>query len=547
MIDAPRHVAVVGGGISGLAAAHRLIASAPPASIRVTVLEASPRFGGWIRTESFAGRPVDFGPDSLLVRTPWAAELARELEIEDELVSPGAGGAYILSRGKLRTLPSGILAGLPDGPVPFVKSGLLGPAGIARAALDLVLPKNAPDGDESVGDLVRRRLGGQALERVIDPLLGGVHAGSCDQLSLASTAPQIAVAARADRSLLRGLRKTAPPAPAPGAPVRPVFMGPRAGMQRIVDALVGELSEVAELRTGVAVTGIESVERGPSGLPGGVRLTVGPAGVESRTVSAGPSGGPSRVDPFAVLAEPAVLDFDGVIIAIPAGPAAHLIGPHAAQAATTLLELPYATVAQTALAYDPADLPDLPTGTGYLVPRPEGTLMTACTFLDQKWPERRGVGQVGAGVDPASHATAADGAASTASGRPGARSPVPTSEQLRKAVVIKCSAGRIDDTRGDGLDDIALVSTLHGELAEQLGFDSRTRPIATRVFRARGALPQYAPGHADRIDGVLADVARVLPAVTLTGAAYRGTSVPICIREGRAAADAQLARLLPPA
>ncbi|MDO9352063.1 MAG: protoporphyrinogen oxidase, partial [Solirubrobacteraceae bacterium] len=213
MIDAPRHVAVVGGGISGLAAAHRLIASAPPASIRVTILEASDRFGGWVRTESFAGRPVDFGPDSLLVRTPWAAELARELEIEDELVSPGTGGASILRGGKLRPLPTGILAGLPDGPMPFVRSGLLGPLGIARAALDLVLPKNAPSGDESIGDLVRRRLGGQALERVIDPLLGGVHAGRCDDLSVAATAPQFAAAAKADRSLLRGLRKTAPPRP----------------------------------------------------------------------------------------------------------------------------------------------------------------------------------------------------------------------------------------------------------------------------------------------------------------------------------------------
>ncbi|MDO9356383.1 MAG: FAD-dependent oxidoreductase, partial [Solirubrobacteraceae bacterium] len=261
--------------------------------------------------------------------------------------------------------------------------------------------------------------------------------------------------------------------------------------------------------------GIEQVERGPSGLPGGVRLTVSPAGVLSSTTAAGPSAAPAHPDPFAVLAEPSTIDFDGVILAVPAGPAAHLIGPHAARAATTLLELRYATVAQTALAYATADLPSLPTGTGFLVPRTEGTVMTACTLLDQKWPERRSVGT--------------------------------DDDALRDAVVIKCSAGRVDDARADGLSDAQLVDQLHSELAALLGFGADVRPVASRVFRARAGLPQYEPGHADRIDGVVADVSRVLPAVSLAGAAYRGTSVPVCIREGRAAADAQLARLLPPA
>ena len=519
--DAPRHLAIVGGGITGLAAAHRLLRAAPQGSIRVTVLEAADRFGGWIRTEPFAGRPVDFGPDSLLVRTPWAAELCRELGIEDELVAPGSGGAFILSGGKLRRLPTGILAGLPNGPMPFVRSGLLGPLGIARAGLDLVLPANAPPGDESIGDLIRRRLGAQALERVIDPLLGGVHAGRCDDLSLAATAPQIAAAATADRSLLRGLRKTAPPRPAPGAPARPVFMGPRAGMQRIVDALVDALGTQAELRLGTAVDAIEPIEsreRGAADGPGpraGLRLHLG-RGAGDAAES---------------------LDVDGVILAVPAGTAAALLRPHAPGAADTLGALKYASVAQTALAYDRADLSALPAGTGFLVPRPEGTVMTACTFLDQKWPERRA-----ALMDSAAPPRPA-GTQASPSGATGQEAP-----ELRDALVLKCSAGRIEDDRVAHLTDDDLVATLHRELARVIpGLPATARPLAHRVFRVRQGLPQYEPGHPARIEAALAEVAGALPGLTLAGAAYRGTSVPMCIRDGRAGADAQLARLLPAA
>lgn len=476
MTETPNHVVVIGGGISGLAAAHRLATQSAPGRVRVTVLEAGDRLGGWVRTESFAGRPVDFGPDSLLVRMPWAAELAREVGIDDELVAPGVGGAFLLSRGQLRTLPPGILAGLPGGPMPFVRSGLLGPIGLLRAGLDLVLPANAPDGDESIGHLVRRRLGEQALERVIDPLLGGVHAGRCDDLSLAATAPQIAAAARADRSLLRGLRKTAPPAPPAGAPPAPVFMAPRGGMQRLVEAVsIAATDAGVDFLTGTSVTGIAD---------GGDGVLV-------------------------TLADGSTIDAHGAVLATPAAAAATLLAPHAPGAARTLRALAYASVAHTALAYDPADLPELPAGTGFLVPRPEGKLMTACTFLDRKWPERRAVGD---DADPLAH-----------------------------AVVIKCSTGRIDDARFEQLTDDELAAALHRELSEILGLHAV--PLASRVVRVRGGLPQYEPGHPERIAEATEEARAALPAVRLAGAAYRGTSVPLCIRDGRNAADDELRRL----
>lgn len=504
------HVVVVGGGIAGLAAAHRLVTAGAGAdgageSPRITVLEASDRFGGWVRTEPFAGRPVDFGPDSLLVRTPWAAELCRELGIEDELVAPGSGQALIWARGKLRPLPPGILAGLPNGPMPFVRSGLLGPTGIARAALDLVLPANAPaDGaDESIGALIRRRLGKQALERVIDPLLGGVHAGRCDELSLAATAPQIAAAARADRSLLRGLRKTAPPAPPEGASRKPVFMAPAAGMQRVVDALVASLKAAGvELMTGVRV---ESIELRDAVTQSGQKSA---GSVEQRSAELRLEGGE-------------VLRPDGVILTVPAPVAAALLEPRAPLAARTLSELRFASVAQVALEYEPATLPELPAATGFLVARGGDLLITACTLLDAKWPLRRELG------------LAAQTAASDGPG--GDRREPPTTR------VIKCSVGRIDDQRFESLSDDELVAAIHADLGRTLGLT--TPPASSRVFRVSGGLPQYAPGHPARIEAATAEVVTALPMLTLAGAAYTGTSVPMCVRSGRAAADAQLARL----
>ena len=451
MADARRQIAVVGGGITGLAAAHRLLTAAPDDDgLRVIVLEASDRFGGWVRTEEFAGRRVDFGPDSLLTRAPWAAELASELGIADDLVAPAAGTSLLLSRGRLRALPRGIMAGLPDGPMPFVRSGLLGPLGVARAGLDLVLPANAPSADESIGALIRRRFGSQVLERVIDPLLGGVHAGRCDDLSLRATAPQFAAAATADRSLLKGLRATAPPAPPAGSPPPTVFQAPRTGMGQIVARLIEELEADprATLRTGAPVDALDS------------------------------------------------LDADAIVLATPAYIAAELIASAAPAAARILAELPYATITHITLAYDPGQLPQLPEdATGFLVTRPEGLLMTACTFVNRKWDR----------------------------------------EASSDAFIIRCSAGRIDDERASKMDDEALIAAITAELRTVLGITQA--PIETRVTRYPQAMPQYRPGHLDRIEAATAQLAEALPQVRLAGAAYRGSSVPNCIRDGREAAD----------
>ena len=297
----------------------------------------------------FGGVDLDVGPDALLSRAPGGVELCRSLGLGEELVPCADGGAFIWSRGKLRRLPAGLLAGLPAGPGELLRSRILSPAGLGRASLDLVLPGNAPDGDEAIGALVRRRLGGQVLDRLIDPLLGGINAGHCDELSVAAGAPYLAAAARANRSLVRGLRQTMP-SPPPSAARPPVFLSLRGGLERLVGALADAL-EGADVRINARA---RSIERADDGL-------------------------------VVVLDSGERLGTDGVVLATPAGPAASVVRSAAPGAAAELDGIRSASVALVALAYPRNALPALD-GTGFLVARDEDLEITACTWATAKWP-----------------------------------------------------------------------------------------------------------------------------------------------------------------
>ena len=204
-------LAVVGAGITGLSAAYEL-AVRHPGRAEIVVLEAGDRFGGKIRTTPFAGLPVDEAADAFLARVPDAVELCRELGLGGQLVTPATGQAYLYSRGELRPFPPGVVLGVPTDLDALAASGALSPAGVDRAALDLTMGPD-PDrfgvedpADESVGAVVRRRVGDEVFERLVAPLLSGVHAGNADQLSLAAGAPQLGAALRDHPSLIGGLR-----------------------------------------------------------------------------------------------------------------------------------------------------------------------------------------------------------------------------------------------------------------------------------------------------------------------------------------------------
>jgi oxygen-dependent protoporphyrinogen oxidase len=335
-------VAVVGGGITGLAAAWELRSVAD-----VTVFEPG-RLGGRILTTEFAGRPVDEGPDAFITRTPDALRLCQEAGIGGELVSPAAGQASLWIDGHLRPIPEGLVLGVPRQLGGVLRSRILTPAGMARAALDLVLPRGRPPATLTVRELVAGRFGAQVADRLVDPLVGGIHAGSTATLGAAEVTPVIVTAAERSRSLLLGLQHL----PAPASNGSPMFAAPRQGLGRLVDILVRKLREH------------------------GTRFVPAPVD-EVRSVSGGQVG---------LSADPA--PFDGAVLAIPAATAASLLP---AEGLEELARIPTASVVVVTMGFAG---PVGPAGSsGFLVPRGEGRLMTAASFASSKWPDSAAEGR----------------------------------------------------------------------------------------------------------------------------------------------------------
>lgn len=345
------HVVVVGGGITGLASALELA----DAGARVTVLEASDRLGGNIRTSRFAGLDVDEAADAFLARVPEAVELCRRLGLGGDLVSPAIGSAYVWARGELRRLPPGLVLGVPAELLPVARSGILSTGGMARAALEPLLPRR-PVPSDALGPMVSNRFGREVLERLVDPLIGGINAGDSERLSASAVTPQIDSAARRSRSLLLGLRadrKTNPP-----DPDAPVFFTVRGGVGRLVDGLVDALSShtsPVEISLDSPVAGVE----------------VDSAGV---TVLAGTSAG-----------NPRRISANGAVIACPAGAAASALADLSPAVAATLRSIDYASVALVTLAFADAAIGRDLDASGLLVPKPEQKTVTACSWASSKW------------------------------------------------------------------------------------------------------------------------------------------------------------------
>lgn len=342
-------VVVVGGGMSGLATAH-FIHRRLGEGVQITLVEAEPQLGGKVATQEFGGHLVDTGPDALLMRVPAMATLLKDLGFNDQLVAPASLGAHVWSRGRLRRLPTGTLFGVPDRLVPLVKSQLLSPMGLVRAALDLVLPRNRSLSDDpSIADLVAPRLGAQVFDRLVEPLLGGVHAGRAAELSARSTVPEIAALARKNRSLYLGLRRLRHhAAPSSGGPVLITLAG---GLVRLIEALAAQLGK-ADVRLN---TNVSLVAREGAGY---------------------------RVD----LADGQSIAADAVVLATPAFVSSRLLTDVAPDVATVLDEIPYVDVATIWLAYPPSAMGRPLDGTGFLIPPEEGKLLVGCTWSSAKWP-----------------------------------------------------------------------------------------------------------------------------------------------------------------
>jgi len=349
---------VVGAGISGLAAAWELRERAD-----VVVYDPAPP-GGRIRTSDFAGRPVDEGPDAFITRSPAAAELCAELGLSGELVAPAAGRTLLWTGGRLQPLPEGLVLGVPRRFGPLARSGLLSPAGLLRAGLDLVLPPTPPPADVGVGELVSRRFGPEVASRLVEPLVGGIHAAPIATMSAAAAAPQLLAAARRSRSLSLGLRDAGAGHGAGPAGAPPLFLAPAGGISRLVQRLVESLLQAGTCFVPAAVRSVGGDGDGDGDGDGSIVVqTTG--------------GGGER--------------FDGAVVTTSSPDAARLLG---ALAPAALAGVRHSSVALVTVAYEEGEVNIPPGFNGLLVPPGEGRLLTACSFGSNKWPHWSAPGQV---------------------------------------------------------------------------------------------------------------------------------------------------------
>lgn len=340
-------VAVVGGGISGLTAAWHLVSREP--DLEVVLVEGSDRVGGKLRSATVGGVHLDVGAESMLARRPEALELVKELGMASVVVHPAPGGASIWSRGVLAPMPSGTLMGVPANPAAAL--GILDAEEIARAERERDDTHEPLSADLSVGELVESRVGRAVVDRLVEPLLGGVYAGHASALSVRACVPALWAAAVAGESLTAVAERAASAAPTGRSPV---FAGLPGGVATLAQALQQGL-----VARGVRVV-TDTVVRRLDRTDDGWRLTTG------------------------AVPAPVTLDVDAVVLATPGAPAARLLTGHSPVAAGELAGIAYASMAVVTLALPRRGMPRLP-GSGFLVPPVDGHTIKAATFSSNKW------------------------------------------------------------------------------------------------------------------------------------------------------------------
>lgn len=357
MTAAPR-VAVVGGGIAGLAAAYEALDLLPDAD--VTVHESSERLGGKIHTTEFAGLAVDEAADAFLTRVPWAIDLCRRLDLDRDFIAPATGTAQIWHDGRLIPLPQPHVMGVPTDPEALAASGTVSAAAVQALRDDLARTEDPVEAPESVAAMVRRRLGDELLSRFVAPLVGSVYASDCERLDLETGSPQLAAAAEASPSLVRGLLSLKAQSSAP--PDAPIFYSVKGGMGRLIDALAAALGDRIRLNA-----------------------------------------------PAKSLVEGDLAGADLVVLACPAHAAAPLVADVSPEAAALIGGIDYASVTLVTLAFDPDDVPVPLDASGFLVPRDAALTITACSYASTKW-AHLGTGSVVLRASVGSHGadTAAD-------------------------------------------------------------------------------------------------------------------------------------------
>jgi protoporphyrinogen/coproporphyrinogen III oxidase len=469
--EARRRVVVVGAGIAGLTCAWRLtrLLRDNTRSVDLIVLEGSARAGGVIQTERADGFLVEGGPDCFISEKPWGVDLCRELGLEGELIgtNPALRRSFVLHRDRLLPIPEGYQLIAPSRFLPFAASPILSLRGKLRILFDLLLPRGSEVADESLASFVRRRFGEEALERLAQPLLAGIYNADPERLSLRATFPRFLEMERSGRSvilsLLRSRRRPGSGSGGVSGARYSLFVTLRSGLQTLVDRLLAGLQAgTVRLRTRVASVARRREEPG-----------AGPAGRYEILTDAG-----ERI--------PA----DAVVLALPAPEAAPLARALDPGLADGLGAIPYGTSATVSLAFRRGDVPRLPEGFGFVVPRAERRSLLACTFSSLKFADR-----------------------------------APRETLLLRAFFGGSLAGEADEEQ------------IEREAREQLLdiLDVQARPLHARTFVHPRAMAQYEVGHLDRVAAIERRLAG-LPGLALAGNGLRGVGVPDCIHSGEEAA-----------
>ena len=448
-------VVVVGAGITGLTAALTLLDVVQ--GIDLVVVESSQHVGGKIRTGLFAGHQVDEAADAFLARVPEGIALCERLGLRESLVAPAARTAYLYSRGQLHRFPEGLMLGIPTDLDALAASGVVSAAGVARAGQDLTMgPDPAGQADQSVGALVRRRLGDEIYDVLVGPLLSGVNAGNADWLSVAAGAPQFEAAMREHGSLIAGARAQRQSAAASN-PQAPVFFGLPTGMHDLIAALHGAvLAAGGRVHRGRTVSSIERAD--------------------SDSWILGTTDGKTY-------------DADAVVLTTPLFVTSQLVADLVPDVAVEMGEVEYSSPTMVTLAVPKALIDHPLDASGFLVSASEGLVLTACSWASSKW----------AHLD--SDTTA----------------------------ILRASAGRHHDDRAEHMSDSELVATLLAELAVTMGLDGS--PSEVRINRWPDSLPQFRPGHLDRVQRWHNALAAIAPGLVATGAGFEGLGLPACIRQ----------------
>jgi oxygen-dependent protoporphyrinogen oxidase len=490
-----KRIIIIGGGITGLAAAHRLIElrtqSDEPLSL--TILEAGQRLGGIIHTEERDGFLIERGPDSFISEKPEALELANRADLASNLIETNEKHrrSFIVRKGKLRPVPEGFHLLAPSRLWPFFTSDILSFKGKVRLAGEVFVPRAAEGngvGDESLASFVRRRLGHEALERVAQPMVGGIYTADPEKLSLRATMPRFLEMERKHGSLFRAMA-SARQASAAGENAGTsgarysLFLSFDHGMQLLVDHLGRRIADC----------GMQAADL-PKRVDVAIRLNSTVKSVEMDHAPATPNWHVRTENGEMLLA-------DAVCLALPAYTCARLLRNVDSELATKLEAISYASTATINLAYKRADIPHPLHGFGFVVPFIEKRTLLACTFSSVKF----------AGRAPQDH------------------------------VLLRAFVGGALQPEIFALDDGEMVRRVGDDLRALLGIAKP--PLFAEVARWPNSMPQYHVGHLDLVASIQARAAR-LSGLQLAGNSYTGTGIPDCVRSGEEAANSLVTQLL---